>query len=57
MGQKTHGLEMTNDVALQKMHQLFPHHVGHHVGLDVHDMPGFSRTTTLQNGNCVTIEP
>ena len=48
---------VTNNIALQMMHLLCPHHVGHHVGLDVHDMPGYPRTTTLQKGNCVTIEP
>lgn len=36
---------------------LFPHHVGHHVGLDVHDCPGYSRTAALKAGQCVTMEP
>jgi intermediate cleaving peptidase 55 len=36
---------------------LFPHHVGHYVGLDVHDSVGFSRRETLKEGMCVTIEP
>ncbi|KAK3492250.1 Creatinase/aminopeptidase [Neurospora hispaniola] len=40
-----------------KMDVLFPHHVGHYVGLDVHDTPGYSRSLTLRQGHAVTIEP
>jgi intermediate cleaving peptidase 55 len=36
---------------------LFPHHVGHYIGLDVHDSPGYSRKETLVEGHCITIEP
>ncbi|KAI0477299.1 aminopeptidase-like protein [Xylariaceae sp. FL0804] len=39
------------------MSTLFPHHVGHHVGLDVHDCPGFPRARPLAPGHCVTVEP
>ena len=39
------------------METLFPHHLGHYVGLDVHDCPGSSRREPLQEGQCVTIEP
>jgi intermediate cleaving peptidase 55 len=45
------------DVSGRNMEQLFPHHVGHFVGLDVHDAPGHPRTGALVQGNCITIEP
>lgn len=37
--------------------KLFNHHVGHHVGMDVHDCMSASRSAPLKKGNCVTIEP
>ncbi|EAS35841.1 xaa-Pro dipeptidase app [Coccidioides immitis RS] len=36
---------------------LFPHHVGHYIGLDVHDTGDYSRSHGLLKGQCVTIEP
>lgn len=36
---------------------LFPHHVGHYIGLDVHDAPGYPRTERLMKNHCITIEP
>lgn len=36
---------------------LFPHHLSHYVGLDVHDVPGYSRGVQLMPGHCVTVEP
>ncbi|KAK5113225.1 hypothetical protein LTR62_003561 [Meristemomyces frigidus] len=36
---------------------LFPHHVGHFIGLDVHDAPGHPRTDPLKENQCITIEP
>jgi len=39
------------------MDVLFPHHVGHYVGLDVHDVPGYGRSIPLRAGHCVTVEP
>ncbi|KAK7223472.1 hypothetical protein V2G26_011475 [Clonostachys chloroleuca] len=45
------------DVNMRNIGQLFPHHVGHYIGLDVHDCPGYSRREVLKPGHCVTIEP
>ncbi|KAH7151820.1 peptidase M24, structural domain-containing protein [Dactylonectria estremocensis] len=45
------------NVSMSSIDQLFPHHVGHYIGLDVHDCPGHSRRETLRRGHCVTIEP
>ncbi|KAM0502333.1 hypothetical protein ACHAP8_003873 [Fusarium lateritium] len=45
------------DVTMANIDQLFPHHVGHYIGLDVHDCPGYSRREALRRGHCVTIEP
>jgi intermediate cleaving peptidase 55 len=36
---------------------LFPHHVGHYIGLEVHDCPGYPRSVPLKAGHCVTVEP
>lgn len=36
---------------------LFPHHVGHFIGLDVHDTPSVSKKESLKEGHCITIEP
>ena len=41
----------------QALEALFPHHLGHYIGLDVHDTPGHSRKDPLEVGQCVTIEP
>ena len=45
------------NVDMANISQLFPHHVGHYIGLDVHDCPGYSRRERLRRGHCVTIEP
>ncbi|KAI9138157.1 peptidase M24, structural domain-containing protein [Paraphysoderma sedebokerense] len=36
---------------------LYIHHIGHYLGLDVHDTPDISRSRKLQSGMVVTIEP
>ncbi|KAJ3162434.1 hypothetical protein HDU86_004915 [Geranomyces michiganensis] len=41
----------------KEMNRLYPHHVGHWLGLDVHDTQSVHRTTRLQPGMVVTIEP
>ncbi|KAL5336650.1 peptidase M24, structural domain-containing protein [Aspergillus crustosus] len=45
------------DVSGDALRTLFPHHLGHYVGLDVHDCPGYSRAYDLKAGQCITIEP
>ena len=45
------------DMSGKALEALFPHHLGHYVGLDVHDTPGLSRKAPLQARQCVTIEP
>ncbi|KAK6459556.1 peptidase M24, structural domain-containing protein [Scheffersomyces xylosifermentans] len=36
---------------------LYPHYIGHHLGLDLHDIPSVSRFKKLVEGNVITIEP
>ncbi|KAG5980127.1 hypothetical protein E4U55_004377 [Claviceps digitariae] len=45
------------DVSMGNIDQLYPHHVGHYIGLDVHDCPDHSRREPLRRGYCVTVEP
>lgn len=52
-GLKLLGFDMSGNA----MDILFPHHVGHYIGLDVHDCPGYPRTGPLKAGQCVTVEP
>jgi intermediate cleaving peptidase 55 len=47
------GFDMSGDA----IETLFPHHVGHYVGLDVHDSPGLPRNRPFETGMCVTVEP
>lgn len=52
-GLKDLGFDMSNDA----IYKLFPHHVGHYLGLDVHDSPGLTRTRYLEKNMVVTVEP
>ena len=45
------------DMPGKAIESLFPHHLGHYIGMDVHDTIGYSRKVTLQQGHCITIEP
>ncbi|KAL8732582.1 MAG: hypothetical protein Q9181_003897 [Wetmoreana brouardii] len=45
------------DISGNALETLFPHHLGHYIGLDIHDTPGQSRKAPLQAGQCVTVEP
>lgn len=50
-------LDLGFDMSGRALEKLFPHHLGHYIGLDVHDTPGQSRKAPLQARQCVTIEP
>ncbi|EME49705.1 hypothetical protein DOTSEDRAFT_30891 [Dothistroma septosporum NZE10] len=52
-GLKSLGFDISGDT----LDKLFPHHVGHYIGLDVHDAPGYPRTDLLKPNHCITIEP
>ncbi|KAF2726148.1 peptidase M24 [Polychaeton citri CBS 116435] len=52
-GLKDLGFDFTRD----GLDSLFPHHVGHYIGLDVHDAPGYPRNDRLREAQCITIEP
>ncbi|KAH8601186.1 putative Xaa-Pro aminopeptidase [Bisporella sp. PMI_857] len=52
-GLKQLGFDMSGNA----LEILFPHHVGHYIGLDVHDCPGYSRAVPLKAGHVVTVEP
>ncbi|KAJ3273564.1 hypothetical protein HDV01_004331 [Terramyces sp. JEL0728] len=41
----------------REMNIIYPHHVGHYIGLDVHDTASVSRSKALGEGMCLTIEP
>ncbi|CCH61738.1 hypothetical protein TBLA_0F01960 [Henningerozyma blattae CBS 6284] len=40
-----------------KINTLYPHYIGHNLGLDVHDAPEYSRLKPLQENQVITIEP
>ncbi|KAL8839193.1 MAG: hypothetical protein Q9170_001842 [Blastenia crenularia] len=50
-------IQLGFDMSGNALETLFPHHLGHYIGLDVHDTPGQSRKKPLQVGQCVTVEP
>lgn len=45
------------DVSGKAVESLFPHHISHYIGMDVHDCVGYSRKTMIREGHCITIEP
>jgi intermediate cleaving peptidase 55 len=45
------------DTSNKQIETLFPHHLGHYIGLDVHDTVGYTRKTVLREGHCITVEP
>lgn len=52
-GLKDLGFDMSHGA----IHKLMPHHVGHYIGLDIHDCPGYPRNKSMQAGMVVTVEP
>ncbi|OJZ91099.1 hypothetical protein ASPFODRAFT_180405 [Aspergillus luchuensis CBS 106.47] len=50
-------IQLGFDVSGGAMGILFPHHLGHYIGLDVHDCSGYSRGYNLKAGQCITVEP
>lgn len=45
------------DMSGKNIETLFPHHLSHYIGMDVHDTTGYSRRAVLAEGHCITIEP
>ncbi len=45
------------DMSSKAIEKLFPHHLSHYIGMDVHDTVGYTRKCMLQEGHCITIEP
>ncbi len=45
------------EISGKDIEALFPHHLSHYIGMDVHDTVGYSRKVILQEGHCITIEP
>ena len=41
----------------QLVNKLYPHHLGHYLGMDTHDTMVVDRNTRLAPGMVVTIEP
>jgi len=45
------------DMSGKAIETLFPHHISHYIGMDVHDTVGYSRKAVVREGHCITIEP
>ena len=50
-------LVSTNMFVLQLVRKLCPHHIGHHLGMDVHDVSSVGKNLPLSEGMVITIEP
>ncbi|TSX99889.1 putative Xaa-Pro aminopeptidase 3 [Bagarius yarrelli] len=48
---------ISNNQLVKAARHYCPHHVGHYLGMDVHDTPELSRSQPLQAGMAITIEP
>jgi intermediate cleaving peptidase 55 len=45
------------DLTTLELTRIYPHFIGHNLGLDVHDVPSYSRSAKLKAGQVVTVEP
>lgn len=60
MGQKLKDLgiiKTSKESAFKAARKYCPHHVGHYLGMDVHDTPDMPRSLPLQPGMVITVEP
>ncbi|KAM9229836.1 xaa-Pro aminopeptidase 3 isoform 4-T5 [Dugong dugon] len=60
IGQKLKELGIVNNKkndAFKAARKYCPHHVGHYLGMDVHDTPDMPRSLPLQPGMVITVEP
>ena len=44
-------------VHVQAMSRLYPHHIGHYLGMDTHDTMTVERNSILSPGMVITVEP
>lgn len=61
IGQKLKELGIMKNIkennAFKAARKYCPHHVGHYLGMDVHDTPDMPRSLPLQPGMVITVEP
>ncbi|XP_057597217.1 xaa-Pro aminopeptidase 3 isoform X3 [Hippopotamus amphibius kiboko] len=61
IGQKLKELGIMKNIkennAFKAARKYCPHHVGHYLGMDVHDTPDMPRSLSLQPGMVITVEP
>ncbi|KAF4022994.1 hypothetical protein G4228_014602 [Cervus hanglu yarkandensis] len=61
IGQKLKELGITKNIKeknpFKAARKYCPHHVGHYLGMDVHDTPDMPRSLPLQPGMVITVEP
>ncbi|KAM5174658.1 xaa-Pro aminopeptidase 3 isoform 2-T2 [Callospermophilus lateralis] len=50
-------MKNSKENAFKSARKYCPHHVGHYLGMDVHDTPDMPRSLPLQPGMVITIEP